>query len=138
MNLQDHCKKTPVHYAISSKYVEIVRILADSGANLELKTDKGESALDCAIESGNKEIIKIITEQLIQGSKSRTGVEAKRSRFEDCIVCFNRRHEIFVMIPCGHAKTCETCCLKIIESSESESKCPICRVMVTSYIKAFH
>ena len=55
MNLQDHCKKTPVHCAISSKHVEIVRILADSGANLELKTENGESALDCAIKSGNKD-----------------------------------------------------------------------------------
>ena len=61
---------------------------------------------------------------------------AKRTKLEleDCVVCKKIRNEILVFTPCGHAKTCETCSMKIFIRS---STCPICRKLLTSYMKAY-
>ena len=54
------------------------------------------------------------------------------------IICLNPRDVILVMIPYGHAKTCELCCLKVMDMTESNSKCPVCQMTVNSDIKAFY
>ena len=129
---------TPIHTAIFHKESKIVQLLCDSGADLEVKTHKGKSVLEFAQEMGNSEIIAIIAQQLNKISKLKMQNEAKRTRFDDCIICFNPRQEIFVMVPCGHAKTCKTCCETILSTPGTESKCPVCRTTVTSHYKVFH
>ena len=64
--------------------------------------------------------------------------DSKRHKFEDCVICYSPRHEMFVMNPCGHAKTCEICCLKIMYLPQIGTTCPICSENVTSYVKAFY
>ena len=68
--------------------------------------------------------------------KEAKKTKAKKLKFEleDCVVCSGIRNEIFVFTPCGHAKTCETCSMKILNRG---SACPICRKVVTSYMKAY-
>ena len=53
---------------------------------------------------------------------------------KNCIVCYEPRNGTFVLQPCGHAKTCETCSLKIVEESKI---CPMCRSHVSKYQKIF-
>ena len=60
--------------------------------------------------------------------------EQKKFKFDDCVICFEPRFEMFVLNPCGHAKTCEACCDKIVSGSKT---CPICRSRVTQFMKVF-
>ena len=53
---------------------------------------------------------------------------------KNCIVCYDPRNGTFVLQPCGHAKTCETCSLKIVEESKI---CPMCRSHVSKYQKIY-
>ena len=61
----------------------------------------------------------------------------KKFKLEDCVICTNMRNDIYVLYPCGHAKTCESCSLKILYMSRTGSNCPVCRQEVKSYVKAF-
>ena len=63
--------------------------------------------------------------------------EQKKFKFDDCVICFEPRFEMFVLNPCGHAKTCEVCCMKIIHLPEVNTTCPVCRQDVDSYTKAY-
>ena len=58
---------------------------------------------------------------------------------EECVLCINPRKEIYTLYPCGHAKTCEVCCLKLIASSCGgiKSVCPICRSEIVDYRKIY-
>ena len=53
---------------------------------------------------------------------------------KNCVVCYDPRNGTFVMLPCGHAKTCETCSDRIVKESKH---CPMCRSIVTKYQKIF-
>ena len=53
---------------------------------------------------------------------------------KNCVVCFKQRTGTFVLQPCGHAKTCETCCVKVAEVTKI---CPLCRGIVTKYQKIY-
>ena len=130
-------KMAPIHCAISSKKAKMVQILCENGADLD-STDSGINVKTFAKNVGNPEILQIISQQLDKNTKLKEKYGAKRMKFDDCIICCSPRHEIFVMVPCGHAKTCKTCCEKILNTPGKDSKCPVCRVKVTTYMKAFH
>ena len=134
--------QTLIFELIHNQKVDGVKLLVEHGVDLHQKSQDGKSVLEYAKAVGQKEIIQIVVEQLIKNSETKAKNEeppAKRSKFdEDCVICYNPRNGIFVMTPCGHAKTCETCCMKIIYLPESNLKCPVCRVKVDSYIKAFY
>jgi len=44
-------------------YTEIVKLLADNGAELDLKSSDGSSALIFASQNGNAEIVKVLLER---------------------------------------------------------------------------
>ena len=127
-------------YAITYGQEKIAKLLVENKADLQQRTKDGKSALDYARSTGQKEIIQIFIKQMIKNSEEKEKIEAppaKRQKFdEDCVICYNPRNGIFAMTPCGHAKTCELCCLKIIDTPES--KCPVCRISVDSHIKVFY
>ena len=52
---------TALMFAVEYNHLDIVRALIEAGANLDLKNNKGETALDIAIKEDNKEIIDILT-----------------------------------------------------------------------------
>ena len=144
MNLKENDEYLrPIYYAIKRNRVEIVKLLVKNDVDLlQQKAGCRESALEFAKRIGQKEIIQIIVQQLIKNFELKFNNEeplAKRQKFdEDCVICCHPRNGIYVMTPCGHSKTCELCCLKIIYVDESTSKCPVCRMSVNSYIKAFY
>ena len=56
---------------------------------------------------------------------------------DECVVCDGHRDDIFTLYPCGHAKTCEICCLKLLASPDINSVCPICRRRIVDYKKIY-
>ena len=56
---------------------------------------------------------------------------------DECVICTTPREEIISLLPCGHAKTCEVCSLKLIALSGTNSMCPICRSIITDYKKIY-
>ena len=131
----------PIHIAIVVEEIEIAKVLIEGGADLLLKTDDSKSVIEYAKSSGQNELAEMMIDQMIKTSKLKSQNEdpnAKRLRFDDCVVCYDPRHDIFAMLPCGHAKTCEACCIRIMYMTESEQKCPVCRLAIISYKKIFH
>ena len=53
---------------------------------------------------------------------------------KNCAICYDPRNGTFVLQPCGHAKTCETCSDRIVKEYKH---CPMCRSIVTKYQKIF-
>jgi ankyrin repeat protein len=51
---------TPLMYAILGQKIELINLLLDNGAVKDVKERSGKTALDYAIQSGNKEIIELV------------------------------------------------------------------------------
>jgi len=51
---------TPLMYAILGQKIELIKLLLDNGAVKDVKERSGKTALDYAIQSGNKEIIELV------------------------------------------------------------------------------
>ena len=58
-------------------------------------------------------------------------VEVQMSDFL-CCVCLNAKRDI-VFNPCHHHVTCGGCCIRLLK--QEDSKCPICRSEIESYMK---
>ena len=122
---------------------------------MTIKLNDGITALDVAKNKNQKKIYRMIYETLIESMSSKEKAkkcvnkndcqnEIKTLLFEKidetfpssktCVICFGDRNGIFAFIPCGHAKTCQKCCTKIIEELR---KCPLCRCNVSKYQKIF-
>ena len=133
-------KNSPLHLAVRKKNIEAVEFLLKNGADLNIKNVNTETALDVAKEDKSRQFVELLAKKILEN----IGVEnefnppkAKRLKLEDCVICCNPRKEIFVFNPCGHAKTCESCTIKIMYVSDISSKCPVCRKKVDTYVKAF-
>ena len=131
---------TPLHVAIKKQSMEIIQLLLDNGADLNLKNQRNQTPLDLQKSiCYDQEILDKIIQKMIKDKENSEIAEesrAKRFKFEDCVICYEPRHDMFVLNPCGHAKTCEACCIKILHLHETNMSCPVCREKVTSYVKA--
>ena len=128
---------------------EILDLLLEKGVDLKAKNKHNQTALDYAKsvygqDFGQRNIyIREIIRKIIkytENSKNEQNEgepEQKKFKFEDCVICYEPRYEMFVLNPCGHAKTCEVCCMKIIHLPEVNTNCPVCRQDVDSYTKVF-
>ena len=141
LNLQaTNSGNTPLHLAINRRSMEMIQLLLDNGADLNLKNMKNQTPLDLQKSiCCNQEILDKIIQRLIKDKENSEIAEeprGKRFKFEDCVICYEPRYDMFVLNPCGHAKTCEACCIKILHLRETNTSCPVCREKVTSYVKA--
>ena len=107
-----------------------------------MKFQTGQTPLELAKSLDYKETIRIIVQKMIEdsekGRQENLQPKKKKIKLEDCIICCCQRDAIYVMYPCGHAKTCETCCLKILNSSDTQPVCPVCREKAENYVKVFY
>ena len=123
---------------------------------MTVKNENGQTALDIAKGKNDKKIYRMIYEKMIESLSSKASYnkcakddcqqEIKRLMFDKvgetlsfreaktCVVCFDERKGTFVLIPCGHAKTCQKCSDKIVAESKS---CPLCRETVSKYQKVY-
>ena len=65
-----------------------------------------DMAGECAKEDCQKEMKRMMLEKMDDAYTSNEG--------KTCVVCYEERNGTFVLQPCGHAKTCEECCMKIV------------------------
>ena len=140
INGTDDFNNPPIHYAIEIKNIDAIECLLKNSADLSFKNHKQQTALDLAKETQSLEIIELVVDKIIETKEAENELNppnAKRFKLEDCVICCNPRNEIFVFHPCGHAKTCESCTLKIMYISDVGSNCPVCRQKVDSHVKAF-
>ena len=119
--------------------IETIKILLDFGADFKKKNKEGKSALEKSKALPGKVVLNIIVNKMIE-QLEQSKVQISKTiyvKIEECVICDNPREEIFSLYPCGHAKTCELCCLRLIAMSGENSICPICRSKITDYIKIF-
>ena len=86
------------------------------------------------------DVLNIIVDKMSNMQLQENGTKVPKSlyfKLDDCVICDNPREEIFSLYPCGHAKTCELCCLKLIASHDINSVCPICRKEIKDYKKVY-
>ena len=141
LNLQCEKGRSPLHVAVQAKSEKVVELLIDNGADLDAKDKDGKTPLEIAKSySDTQSIIELIIRKMIYKSEEceyRVEPSPKRPKLDDCLICFEPRSEIFMLRPCGHAKTCQVCCLKIVHFRDISTTCPVCRQDVDSYTKAY-
>ena len=139
LNIQDHLKRTPLHYAINDDNQEIAKILLENGADYDIKDFRNITPFDIAKTKDNLAIVECIGKQLEKEvlQKIQNNPKPLNVTLDDCVVCYNQRMEIHVLYPCGHAKICKSCCFRILHLSRNESTCPVCRCEVIDYKKVF-
>ena len=156
VNVENHKRFTPLHFSSAYGQSDIVKMLLDYNICLTVKNNYGKTALDIAKEKNHKKIYRMIYEKMIELMSSKNATqecvkedcqkEMKRmilDKVDDtfvskegksCVVCYDERNGTFVLQPCGHAKTCEKCCNKIVRETK---KCPLCRETVAKYQKIY-
>ena len=141
-NHQDEFKRTPLFYAIENNEPKIAKILLENGADFTIKDMNNVTPLELAKEKKLIEIIQDMCKKLEKdvNQKVQKQSEPVNVALDDCIVCFNPRVEIHVFYPCGHAKVCEACCFRIVHLPGIvwNITCPVCRMKVVGYTKAFY
>ena len=162
VNAVDNKGRTPLYECVFTceKPELAFRLLMSNGADLSIipkvPWHPKETILDIAKKWNKHEIVNLIEKTkeertcgscsnvcgTIQKKKPKMNIENKvtlernQVQLDDCIVCYDARTEIYTLVPCGHAKTCENCCKNVVNSQNST--CPFCRSIVTSYIKIYH
>ena len=130
----------PLHIALKSKQsnLELIKLLIDHKADLKLKDRSGKSALEiCKLVDQDNQVIQYVCD-IIRLTKSKDFVtNSNILTLDNCVVCLAPRNEIHCFDPCGHAKVCEACCMRILYSKSVNAICPICRHKITNYKKIF-
>ena len=142
INTKDSMSNNPLHVAISTKQrnlaIHLLAIQPEIHKSIT-RNHQGKTPFDLAKELGQNEILQLILKRMKNKTKmemdkeeaEKSNQRAKRMKLDDCIICYNPRDQIFVLDPCGHAKTCETCCLKILNLPNlTIPSCPVCRKRV--------
>jgi len=52
-----------------------------------------------------------------------------------CDVCLIAPREGFALVPCGHARFCENCAMRV---AEMDAGCLVCRGMIMMVMRIFH
>ena len=139
-NYQDEFKRTPLFYAIENEEPKIAKMLLENGADFTIKDVNNVTPLELAKETKLTEIIQDMCKKLEKEVNQKVQKQSKpvNVALDDCIVCRNPRVEIHVFYPCGHAKICEACCFRLVHLPERNLTCPVCRIKVVGYTKAFY
>ena len=133
----------------SSNSFSMVKLLLDCGLDLNVaKASRwnNENVLTLAKRNHYYDIVdlmeKKLQEQRRPSKKTRRNqseqsmiVPKKQIELDDCMVCFDPIKIPCAFNPCGHAKACEACCLKITKAAQPT--CPLCRSAVVNYLKIF-
>ena len=139
VNSQLTDKTTPLHMAIKYNNVEIVKLFLNHGANLKLKGGSLKMMpIDFAKFYHRTQIVRHILQKMIEDVSKNDDEQlpqAKRIKLDECWICYNPRNNIWAFGPCGHAKTCEACCLKLFYLPNGTPTCPVCREEVKDFMK---
>lgn len=68
-------------------------------------------------------------------SASNSSVSDPPAQEESCEVCLvHHARQGFALVPCGHARFCESCALLV---AELDAGCPVCRAQITMVMRLF-
>lgn len=114
IDAKEQKESAEIHY---QKKVSSVHIPIDTSQHNAPKIDTGKkSELSVASEKNTGE-----------DSDVKSGQEKEDS---ECCVCFEEIKERYVIVPCGHARTCYNCITPL-------KACPLCSQKITQVIKLF-
>ena len=139
-NSLDEVDETPLHnFILHNKNfnIEIIKVLLDHGADFKKRNKSGKSVIDLCKKTRNGTAIMDLIISKVMGSLNLQDSKPVQFTLDECVICDGLRKEIFSLLPCGHAKTCEICCLKLFASSDINSVCPICRSKIEDYKKIY-
>ena len=134
---------TSLHLAIRSDdfCIKTVKVLLDYGADYRKKNNAGFSVLDLCKEDKNWKIMELILSKMMNDMEmkdsKRKDPKPVQFTLDECVICNGHRDDVFALYPCGHAKTCEMCCLNLLASPDINSVCPICRSRIDDYKKIY-
>ena len=127
VNMPNNNKDTPLHI---TKSKDVAKLLLKNGAKTDVKNNQGKNPKDLSKKNKAHDVTKVITEHESENVARQNGQVY-------CIICYEPKYGAYAFLPCGHAKTCETCCKSITHPSNSNPKCPCCHQPVTMYQKIF-
>ena len=78
MNQRGLRGRTALHMAVLKVHADVVEVLIDAGADIEVKAEKGRSPLHCASSSGSLAIVKMLV-------KAGAGVRATDNKGDTCL-----------------------------------------------------
>ena len=133
INFKNEEGNIPLHYA---KTKEVAELLIKNGSYTDCKNKKGQTPKDVSIENKAYDVNEIIIKYQTR-KEDRAKARAEKRQQNSCNICFEPRNENFVILPCGHAKTCGACCAKIMAPNNPNPVCPTCRQPVMLYQKIF-
>ena len=147
VNAVDMYGKTAMHYILKDKHYsskgltidgnivkKFIRLFIDNGADLTIKDVNGKSVFDFCKEH---EYGDYVLNYLAVVEKKKSKMKSRKFKLEDCIICNIPRQEIFALYPCGHARSCKSCCLKLLYSKTSNFRCYMCRTVISDYKKIY-
>ena len=138
LKMQGEKGLTPLHCAVMKNKADIVQVLMESDkCLLNIKSSNGKTPLDLAFEKNLLDIAQKISNKMSKLLEKKEDQQKPKHQVEnsnDCVICYQPKNGIFALQPCGHARTCENCSKKIIESS---APCPFCRKKAKNYQKIF-
>ena len=79
-NLRDYTGRTPLHLAVTSSTVQIVKSLVDRGARITARLADGQTALHLAASRGNCEMVKILLEKSNSNEEEEEDKQDQRRR----------------------------------------------------------
>ena len=136
INYEEKERDSPLIQAIMIRNSELCKLLLNNGADYEIRGEAKLTPLELAKLMELDDIIDIIIEKMTPDKPECANVVS--IMIDDCIICCAPRKQVFVFHPCGHAKTCERCSLKIIHKSDGVNPtCPVCRSGITDLKKIF-
>ena len=133
VNFKNDEGNIPLHFAKSK---EVAELLIKNGSYTDCKNKKGQTPKDLSLENKAYDVNEIIIKYETR-KEERAKNRAEKRQQNSCNICFEPRTENFVILPCGHAKTCGACCAKIMAPNNQNPVCPTCRQPVILYQKIF-
>jgi len=73
-------------------------------------------------------------EETATAATTTSAVSNPPAQEEPCEVCLVAPRQGFALVPCGHARFCESCALRV---AELDAGCPVCRAQITMVMRLF-
>ena len=134
IDIKDKYDETPLHVAANQNQLEVVKYLVENGAKIDPKNKHNHTPYYLAVKNDCQNVAEFLT-KIKKRKANDEPMEIFNSK-DPCVLCFEPRNGLYVLLPCGHTSLCETCCIKIT-CKENNSKCPTCRKSINAYNKIF-
>ena len=122
---------TPLHCAAANGYLEIVKFLFESGAQIDAKNKFNTTPAMLANRQGHHEVEEYLTEKEVEKETANVPLEVISNKAL-CIVCLAPRNGFYILSPCNHSSLCKLCCVKM-----KGKNCPTCRKIIQNFNKIY-